>query len=100
MSASLLLFVPHPAPDVDHDPVAGTEEAERSLVIGSFPENRAVCKGVKDTWGQGGFSLPTVLSRRREGLRGRIMRALLNTRIKSQYSSKQRMKAGDGKSFS
>lgn len=74
MSASLLLFVPRPAPEVDHDPVAGTEEAERSLVIGSFPENRAVCKGVKDAWGQGGFSLPTVLSRRREGLRGRIMR--------------------------
>lgn len=29
-----------------------------------------------------------------EGLRGLIMRALLNTRIKNQYSSKQRMKPG------
>lgn len=100
ISASLLLFVPRPALYVDHDRVAGTEKTERSLVIGSLPKNRAVCKGVKDAWGQGGFSLPTVPSRRHEGFRGRIMRALLNTRIKSQYSSKQRMKAGYGKSFS
>lgn len=99
-SASLLLFVPRPAPYVDHDRVAGTEKTERSLVIGSLPKNRAVCKGVKDAWAQGGFSLPTVPSRRHEGFRGRIMRALLNTCIKSQYSSKQRMKAGYGKSFS
>lgn len=99
ISASLLLFVPRPAHMLTMTELQAPK-TERSLVIGSLPKNRAVCKGVKDAWGQGGFSLPTVPSRRHEGFRGRIMRALLNTRIKSQYSSKQRMKAGYGKSFS